>query len=70
MTDAGFQATKGGVDWNGKMGFRSIFGGNAAGADYEHWQDAIPRHSPFTFNPTLLATQAPSSAHQRLSTRS
>lgn len=41
MTDEGFRVMKGGVDLNGKMGFRANSGGNAPGAADEHWQDAV-----------------------------
>lgn len=34
MTDSGFRAIEGGVDLNGKMGFRVIFEGNLPGASH------------------------------------
>ncbi|MEO6562240.1 MAG: hypothetical protein ABIN99_04220, partial [Nitrosospira sp.] len=41
MNDDGFRAIKGGVDLNGKIGFRASSGGNVPGAAHEHWQDAV-----------------------------
>jgi hypothetical protein len=41
MCDKGFQATRGGVDLNGKMEFRAKSGGNTSGDAHEHRQDVV-----------------------------
>ena len=55
MIDAGFRAMKGGVDLNGKMGFRLISGGNVPGATHEHRQDAVRPTDGFSALDSLLS---------------
>ena len=41
MNSTGLQKSKGGVDLNGKIEFRQIFGGNSPGVTYERRQNPV-----------------------------